>query len=336
MKNSILLCLWFLLAGAVATAGAQAMPVIFDTDMGNDIDDALALAMLHAFESRGEVRILATTSTKDNPDSAPFLDLVNTFYGRPDIPIGVARSGIRTNDSKYLKPPVERRLPDGRYVYPRDLTHEEAPDAVPVLRQALAEAADGSVVLIQVGFSTNLARLLDSPADAVSSLTGRELVQRKVRLLSIMAGDYTHAQSHGEFNVVEDIPSARKLFAEWPTPLVASGWELGPVLRFRASSIERDYDYVENHPIAEAYRLYKPMPYNRETWDLTSVLWAVRPDDGYFDLSGPGRIEVDEQGVTTFRREAEGPHRYLKLSSDEQKHRTVEAMVYLASQPPTD
>ena len=332
--RSMWLGLLLLLVGFVATAGAQAMPVLFDTDMGNDIDDALALAMLHAFESRGEVRILATTSTKDNPDSAPFLDLVNTFYGRPDIPIGVARSGIRTNDSEYLKPPVERRGPDGRYVYPRDITHEQAPDAVPVLRRALAEAADTSVVVIQVGFSTNLAKLLDSPGDAASPLSGRDLVRRKVRLLSIMAGDYTHAQSHGEFNVVEDIPAARKVFAEWPTRLVASGWELGPVLRFRASSIERDYDYVENHPVAEAYRLYKPMPYNRETWDLTSVLWAVRPDDGYFDLSGPGTIEVDEEGITTFRREPDGLHRYLKVGSDEQKHRAVEAMIYLASQPP--
>src|ERR1017187_547252 len=43
-----------LTAAAFLAAGAwaQAIPVIFDTDMGNDVDDALALAMLHALESR--------------------------------------------------------------------------------------------------------------------------------------------------------------------------------------------------------------------------------------------------------------------------------------------
>jgi inosine-uridine nucleoside N-ribohydrolase len=333
--RSIVLGVLILSACGIGSATAQAIPVIFDTDMGNDIDDALALAMLHAFESRGEVRILATTSTKDNPDSAPYLDLVNTFYGRPDVPIGVARSGITTNDSPYLKRPLERRRADGSHVYPRDLTHENAPEAVAVLRRTLAAAADTSILVIQVGFSTNLSRLLESPADAVSPLTGRELVMRKVRLLSIMAGDFTHARPDGEYNVVRDIPSARNLFAEWPTALVASGWEIGRALRFPARSIERDYAYVDDHPIAESYRLYRTMPYDRETWDLTSVLWAVRPDDDYFDLSGPGSIEVDEKGITTFRREEGGLHRYLKLGSDAQSHRAVEAMVYLASQPPT-
>src|SRR5689334_9393496 len=68
--------------------------VIFDTDMGNDVDDALALAVLHALESRGECRLLAVTVTKDEPYAAPYVDVVNTFYGRPDIPIGVVRGGV--------------------------------------------------------------------------------------------------------------------------------------------------------------------------------------------------------------------------------------------------
>ena len=63
-------------------AAAQSVPVIFDTDMGNDVDDALALAMLHALESRGECRLIGVTITKDNPWAAPYVDLVNTFYGR--------------------------------------------------------------------------------------------------------------------------------------------------------------------------------------------------------------------------------------------------------------
>src|SRR5713226_6464550 len=81
-----------LLWSAVGTGcvlAAEPVRVIFDTDMGNDIDDALALAMLHALESRGEAKLLAVTLTKDNPWAAAYVDLVDTFYRRGGIPIGV-------------------------------------------------------------------------------------------------------------------------------------------------------------------------------------------------------------------------------------------------------
>ena len=58
------------------------------------------------------------------------------------------------------------------------------PSTTTVLRQALAHEPDHSVVIVQVGFSTNLARFLDSPPDDSSPLTGEQLVQQKVRLLS--------------------------------------------------------------------------------------------------------------------------------------------------------
>ena len=45
---------------ALGSAIAQPVPVIFDTDMWNDVDDALALAMLHSLESRGECRLIPT------------------------------------------------------------------------------------------------------------------------------------------------------------------------------------------------------------------------------------------------------------------------------------
>jgi len=69
--------------------------LIFDTDMGNDVDDALALAVIHALESRGEAKLLAVTLSKDNRYAAPYVDLVNTFYGRAGIPIGWCRTAKR-------------------------------------------------------------------------------------------------------------------------------------------------------------------------------------------------------------------------------------------------
>ncbi|MGA3024298.1 MAG: nucleoside hydrolase [Bryobacteraceae bacterium] len=314
-----------LLAAALLCAGtmaAQPVRLIFDTDIGNDVDDALALAMIHAFESRGEAKLLAVTVSKDNKYAAPFVDAVNTFYGRGEIPVGVVRNGKTPEDSPMIRVPAERRNPDGSYVYPHRLTDgANAPDAVAVLRQALEREKDGSVVMVMVGFSTNLARLLAADTD---------LVKRKVRLLSAMAGWFPAGEP--EYNVKTDIPAARRVFRDWPSPIVFSGFEIGQAMLFPAASVERDFGWVANHPVAEAYRNYMPMPYDRPVWDLTAVLYAVRPDRNYFSLSAPGTVDVDETGRTVFTAAAEGTRRYLILG-EQQKARTLEALVLLASQP---
>jgi inosine-uridine nucleoside N-ribohydrolase len=306
-----------------AVTAAQPPGVIFDTDMGNDVDDALALAMLHALESRGECRLLAVTLTKDNPFAALYVDAVNTFYGRGRIPVGVVTRGVTPEDSAMIRKPVERRRPDGSLVYPRRLAPGEAPDAVALIRRILAVEPDRSVILIQVGFSTNLARLLDTPADL-------ELVRRKVKLLSTMAGNFKQAKA--EYNVQQDTRSAKKLFAQWPTEIVASGFEIGEQLLFPATRVEHDFAWAADHPVVDAYRAYKQMPYDRQTWDLTAVLYALRPDGAYFGLSAPGHIASDDAGRTAFTAAPDGRHRYLTLT-DAQRARTLETMVMLASQP---
>jgi inosine-uridine nucleoside N-ribohydrolase len=320
-------------------AGAEPLhqrPVlmIYDPDMGNDIDDALALGVIHALQSRGECRLLAVTVTKDNEFAAPFVDLVNTFYGRGDIPIGVVRNGKTPEDSPFLRVPAQAE-DNGRQRYPHRIrSSRDAPEAVSLMRQILAGQPDRSVVMVVVGFSTNIARLLESRPDANSPLDGRELVARKCRLLSIMAGTYGPNNTHKEYNVVMDLPSARKVYADWPTPIVASGYEIGIAITYPAVSIQRDFGYVEHHPLREAYHLYMEMPYDRPTWDLTSVLYAVRPDRGYFGLSEPGTIQVDDEGLTNLALSPEGRHRYLTVDQH-QITRVREALVQLASQPPT-
>lgn len=309
---------------AAAAAAQQPPGVIFDTDMGNDVDDALALAMLHSLHTRGEVRLLAVTVTKDNIKAAQFCEILNRFYGRPEIPIGLVTNGVTPEDNPMLSVPVDRRNAAGAYVYPRKIqARRDVPDAVTVLRATLEKQPDASVIVIQVGFSTNLARLLDQPG-------ARELIVRKVRLLSVMAGAFPGA---AEYNIKMDIPAAKKLFAEWPTPIVASGFEIGKALEYPASSIERDFNYAEWHPVADSYRAYKKMPYDRPTWDLTSVLYAARPDAGYFRLSEPGTVKVLDSGVTQFDKSPQGRHRHLILDPA-QKQRILDAFIELSSQKP--
>ncbi len=321
-------------AGAIESPAAEPVRLIFDTDMGNDVDDAMALSMIHALQSRGECKLLAVTLTKDNEYAVRFVDLLNTFFGRGDVPIGVVSGGVLPGDGKYLKQ-VATATNDGKPRYAHDLvSRADAPDAVALLRKVLAREPDGSVVMVQVGFSTNLAGLLQSGPDETSPLDGKALVKQKVRLLATMAGAFAEpVKTKREFNIAKDVPSAQTVFHEWPTPIVASGWEIGHWIKHPARSMQDDYGYVAHHPLREAYDYYRGLANDQPTYDLTSVLYAVRPDRGYFDLSPSGRIVVEDDGVTRFTLDPDGPHRHLMVRP-EQIVRVREAQAMLCSQPP--
>lgn len=333
-------CCWLTLAAVgvspLTVLAAEPVSLIFDTDIGNDVDDVLALGVIHSLQARKACRLLAVTVTKDSELAGPFVDAINTFYLRGETPIGVVRPGKTPEPGKFLPMAAEKK--NGQFRYPHDLkSNQDAPEAVGLLRKLLAAEPDGSVAIAQVGFSTNLARLLDSKPDAVSPLTGPELIKKKVKVLSVMAGAFTPIDGNPhycEYNVVQDIANCKKLADEWPTSVVWSGFEIGIAVPYPGESIVKDYSYVEDHPVAESYRRYEAPPHNRPTWDLTSVLYAVHPDRGYFDLSEPGLISVEADGFTKFTPSAEGKHRYLKMN-ELQKARVVEALVQLSSQPPS-
>ena len=320
---------------AVSTYAAEPVRLIFDTDLGNDIDDSMALAVIHALQNRGECEVLAITTTKDNPWVAPMINVLNTFYGRPDIPIAVVKNGATKEDGSYNRQVLELRDDSGKLRYPRTLMPEDSanlPDAVPFLRQLLAGEPDGSVVFVQVGFFTNFARLLDTPADTLSPLTGKELIAKKVKLLSLMAGSF-NSSGHKEYNIVNDIPSAKKLITQWPTAMIFSGYEIGESISHPGVSMKEDYSYVKYHPLKDAYKFYRNGFNDTATFDLTSVFYAVRPNRGYFDLSPPGTVTVSDDGQTTFTPGAGGKHRYM-IVRPEQVPMVREAFVQLCSEPP--
>ncbi len=322
-------------AAPVTPEPANPVKVIFDTDIGNDVDDVLALSMLHAFSSRKDCQLLAVTITKPDEMAGPFVDAMDTFYGRPKIPIGFTHNKPVGGPARFLELAETK---DGKKCrYPHHLKRSsDAPEATQLLRIVLSHQPDLSVVLIQVGYFSNFAALLDTPPDQWSPLSGRELVLQKVKFLSVMAGAFKPIDTNRhflEFNVTSDLPAARKLARNWPTPIVWSGFEIGIAVPFPARSILQDFSYVPHHPAAEAYCIYNPPPHERPTWDLTATLYAVQPDRGYFGLSEPGRVTISEDGFTEFKPEAGGRDRYLTLD-EKQAGRVKEALVQLASQPP--
>ncbi len=130
-----------------------------------------------------------------------------------------------------------------------------------------------------------------------------------------------------------DAPAAKAVFERWPTPVIFSGFEIGRDLLYPAAGIGGDFRYAKWHPIAESYRAYHKMPYDRPTWDLTAVLEAVRPEHAYFARSDAGAVRVDADGAAHFGAGA-GDRRYLRLDPAKRAE-ILEVLELLASQPPT-
>jgi inosine-uridine nucleoside N-ribohydrolase len=192
-------------------------------------------------------------------------------------------------------------------------------------------------MLVQVGFFTNLARLLDSKGDDYSPLDGPALIKAKVKELVIMAGAFQTIEfdtKHLEYNVKLDIPSAKRIAADWPSPVIWSGYEIGIAAAYPWKSIVEDFNYTEPHLIKDSYLAYVPQqPHDRPTWDLTAALYAIYPDRGYFDVSPEGHVAVDDEGRTDFRGKKNGNDRYLLMNAV-QTEKVREAFVQLCSEPP--
>ncbi|WP_200861921.1 nucleoside hydrolase [Cyclobacterium qasimii] len=292
--------------------------VIFETDMGNDIDDALALDMLYKYADQNKMEILAITVNKNNKYAPLFIDLMNNWYGYSDIPIGAVTNGAYSGDdgTNYAQTTWEY-LADGKRAFSGAASENTVfPEATDLYRKVLSQQPNNSVTIVSVGFSTNLARLLDSPSDDFTELSGKDLINEKVKLLSIMAGNFDENRMQ-EFNVKIDINAAQKVFKDWPTQIVASPFELGFQIKYPASSIEKDFTWATPHPLVVAYENYLEMPYDRPTWDLTSMIYALEGGSEYFTSSNKGNISVDDEGYTSFVEAPDGKHQYLKVSPEQ-------------------
>jgi len=288
------------------------VPVIFDTDVVNSIDDSLALAMLHGYEDRGLVDLLAVTVSYDDPAVAPYIDAVNTWYGHPDVTVAV----IGANGVSEGRDAFHRQVAADTARFPHDITESAQVDrALSQLRRRLAAEADHSVVIVSTGFSTNLAQLLASPADEASPLDGHALVAAKVKLLAVTAGDVVRAQP--EFNTARDPLSARIVFDQWPTPVAVGEWHVGANLPFPTEALGASPD---NPVLAAALQyganaLLVDFPYQPPSFDPATVLAAVEPGV-YLGLGEPGRLTIDEQLVARFAPDPNGNHRLIQRPTD--------------------
>lgn len=285
---------------------AQPVKIIFDTDMESDVDDVAALAMLHGLANRGEAEILATISSSLNPWSAPTISVINTYFERPDILIGnVKTKGVYRN-SKYAKILTEQ--------YPQQLDlGEKAQDATRVYRKVLSEQPDHSVVIVTVGYLTNMSKLLSSVPDEFSPLNGKELIKQKVKHYVCMGGRYPSEQNPGKYGNFKPDPEATVHVAnEWPTKIIFTTGGVFSNAIPTGKILFTDQAEAGN-PVSQAYEIFLES-WNRN-WhhsvDLIAVYVAVKGHEPYFREIPQGYFHIFEDGTHVWRTSPDKAHHFI-------------------------
>ena len=289
----------------IFSISAQPVKIILDTDIGPDYDDVGAMTLMHALADSGKAKILATVSCNQSKYSVGVLNVINTYFGRPEIPIGIVQGTRAVNLVAWQKW-------DSVLVakYPGKIkTNSGAEDAVSLYRRILAAEPDHSVTIVTVGFFSNMNDLLRSVPDKHSSLNGYDLVKSKVKILVSMAGRFLKG---GEFNIQCDPISARYVAQNWPTEIIFSGWEIGDPIRTGLPLIKNNS--IKNSPIKEAFSIAIPMAaqdsLGRMSWDETAVLVGINGYQQYYSVM-EGRIVIEPSGWNSWDANSKG-HYYLK------------------------
>jgi hypothetical protein len=309
--------------------------IAFESDLGNRIDAVLGVALLNGFAVKGEARRVALAISRPSLPTAQLADVLVGFYsgravggfamiGMPEGPLDSAR-GASSEAAPAAAAILSKKNPDGVAPHTSNITRmlDTADNAV-LIRNVLLGQHDKNGAVVLAGPATGLARLL--------ALNGsRPQIVAKVKHLVVAAGAFPDGPA--DPGIRSDVPAARTLFAEWPGPLIAVGSEVGAALPFPGASIATDLAWSPDHPVADAYRAFKPMPHDAPASALAALLYAVHPDQGYFKLSERGTISVLDDGRTRFTPRADGTHQYL-IVDPAQKDRVVRLYTELVSSKP--
>ena len=305
LQKIILCCSLFICSLSQAQKNNTAVPIIFDSDMGPDYDDVGAITLLHALADSGQAKILATIASTKYDGVACVLNVLNTYFNRPNTPIAVPKGNALTlRDWQHWTDTLIQK-------YPHSIkTNDEVPDATELYRKVLSKQPDHTVTIVTVGFLTNLSNLLLSKGDKYSFLDGKELVKQKVKQLVCMAGRFP---SGSEFNVNRDAAASQNVFSNWPTNILFSGFEIGWKIKVGLPLIHNTA--IRNSPVKDVFRISIPMAAEdsagRMSWDETAVLVAIKGYQPFYRLEY-GRILVAADGSNTWSPEGKQQARLVE------------------------
>lgn len=255
--------------------------VIFDSDLSSDWDDMGDFTLLHGLASLGECEIIGMGVSSANGGAALCMDAINTWYGKPDIPIAVRPDVGGIGGYPGI---IASEYPHGPETSPA-----EFPVAATLYRQLLAASPDKSVVIVTVGYLNNLEALLKSGPDAASDLDGTNLVKRKVLLWACAGGSFP---SGGEFNFGVEPAAACYVVNNWPTAVTYTPYHMGhdymtcgrlPQLPL-ANPVRRVYVDIQNS-------------YPYPSWGQTAIYQAIRGDGTLWSRVNAGRNNANPDGT---------------------------------------
>ena len=299
--------------------------VIFDTDIGSSTDDLFAMEMLYHYADEGRCKLLGIVVDRPGDEYAALADVMSTYFGYGDLPIGLERNGIK-NPGVFIdfKNLPNHKNDKGELMFKRTISdYSTLPDGWQLYRMLLAAQPDHSVSICAVGFVSSLVQLLASEPDDISPLSGVELVRQKVKCLYLMAGVFTSSEEP-DYNFLQDPAATRKLYELWPRTVhvVFSPMEVGNEIEYKPETVISDISWTDVHPIKQVY-----MKYNCNTgqkmWDPLAVIHAVEGDD-LFVLSEPGTVTLTEKFGTNFTPSPNGNERYQKPGSKEWNNAMLE------------
>lgn len=298
---------------------AETPYVIFDTDMSVCQDDLLAMQAVFAMQNEGRCEIAGVVLSAKHEPSRSFMDCAMHYYNADDVPFGFVEGEAEVAPfTPYYTLASEKKEDGTPLLEGTGVDVSTRPVGWKVYREALSKLPDKSAIIICVGMASNIGELLDSEADEFSSLTGRELVEKKVKTLYLMAGCFekvsridTDGYLDAEFNILGDIPLAKKVIEDWPGDLVLLPIEAG--LDFPCIQEDVLSDYAD-HPDSLMYltasrwdlsdQLGSVGPY---WWDPLTVAYALDPSaSSYFEEPVRGTVTVSDEGITTFETNENG------------------------------
>lgn len=285
--------------------------VILDADIGSSTDDLFALEMLYRYEKQGKCRLLGVMVNREGEENARFADVMNTYFGHADVPIGLVRNGVKN-------PPVwidyahvaTTKDSNGQPMFACSIDdYSQVPDGWQLYRRLLAAQPDHSVSIVSTGFVTCLAQLLQSAPDRYSSLNGVELVRRKVKCIYVMGGVFGEAEEP-DFNFAHSIDFSKAFFRLWPqdVDMVFSPMEVGQDVEYTPEQVISDVSWTDVHPIKQVY-LQCNCNTGQRMWDVMSAIHAVE-GDSQFSLSERGTVQLTDNAETIFTPSATGNCRY--------------------------
>lgn len=299
-----------------AAAQAQQAPInmILDSDFGSSTDDLFALMMLNHYIDEKRVDLKGIIVDREGEKNAGVVDIFNTYYGHPDIPVGLERNGVK-NPRCFIPYNGICDLKDaqGNPLFKRSFDASKCPDGYKLYRQLLSKADDNSVVVVAIGFVTTLAQLFESGPDEYSPLNGVDLFGKKVKAVYIQSGRFEAGDSLCGYNMRAASKHAAIFYDKLPknVDLVMSPSNIGDNMDYLPKDVVADLSTSKVNPIKAVYTNYT-CDTGQRMWDTNCLVNAVEGDDDYY-LSPRGWVtfvDKGEESLMLFREDPNGNARY--------------------------